>query len=106
MAAGSESNVSLGEEQRQSQQLISPLPPGVTARLPHPGHWTMVRELNMENRDPCEIWRSGINQTLCTLKQKIERCTVEIEKLERDIEKDRSNLNTLANYSIGGPHGD
>ncbi|KAL5474005.1 hypothetical protein EMCRGX_G028575 [Ephydatia muelleri] len=67
-------------------------------RLPHPGQWTMVKELNMENRDPCEIWRSGINQTLFTLKQKMDRCALEIEKLEKDIEEERNNLNMPVNY--------
>ena len=55
MAAGSSSNVSLGGEQRYSQHHISVLPVGISSKSPHPGQWTMVKELNMENRDPCEV---------------------------------------------------
>ena len=49
------------------------------------GGWSLVKESNMERRDPVEIWRSGAIHQISHIKRSLQAVAVDLSELEDDI---------------------
>lgn len=86
MASQSSSSVGSGAELKGGAVRI------MKHSLP-PDEWTKVNEVNMENRAPCQIWRSGVNRQLLTLQQQLSFCKNVEKQLEMDIQNKTLSTN-------------
>ncbi|CAI8016840.1 hypothetical protein GBAR_LOCUS10305 [Geodia barretti] len=57
----------------------------IPTNVPAPDEWTLVREVNMEKREPCEIWRSGVIHQLQHMKKELLKYSKILQDLEEDI---------------------
>ena len=49
------------------------------------GGWSLVKESNMERRDPVEIWRSGAIHQISHIKRSLQAVAGDLSELEDDI---------------------
>ncbi|KAI6657506.1 hypothetical protein LOD99_252 [Oopsacas minuta] len=64
---------------KRSQHLANTKNPVLT------GGWALVKESNMERRDPIEIWRSGAIHQISHIKRNLRAVALDLSDLEDDI---------------------
>lgn len=59
--------------------------PDIIINEPHPGEWVLVKQFNMETREPCEIWRSGVHNQIKKMQCQLTMVCKELQQLDKEI---------------------